>query len=216
MLYLIYVMYIVPATILLPVLIALKNYKFLTKPLKAIFWFLIFSGSLNLINLILIAFHHFTAQLFSIYTVIEFLFLSLFYSNFYEKKRQNVIYLVIVVFIILCIVNYLFIQNKIEFNTYTRSTGAIVLIIYSLLFILKQNNEEQNWGDNIYNWINAGILLYLASCLFMFIFSNYLLSAGDHINKIVWGTHDTILIIEYILFAVGFYKCKTQQITSTY
>lgn len=215
-LYLLYVMYIVPATILLPVLIALKNYTFLTKPLKTIFWFLILSGSLNLVNLIMIAFHQFTAQLFSIYTVIEFLFLSLFHSCFYGKKHRNIIYLVVAVFTVLCIVNFLFIQNKIEFNTYTRSTGAIVLIVYSLLFILKQNNEEQNWGDNVYNWINAGILLYLASCLFMFIFSNYLLNAGAHINRIVWGTHDTILIIEYILFAVGFYKCKTQQITSTY
>ncbi|MBB5395735.1 small-conductance mechanosensitive channel [Mucilaginibacter sp. AK015] len=216
MLYLFYVMYFVPATILIPVLIALKNYKALTKPLKVIFWFLILSGLSNLVNLILIAFHHFTAHLLSIYTIIEFFFLSLFYSCFSAKKYQNMMYVAIAVFTILCIVNFLFIQNKIEFNTYTRPVGAIILIIYSLLYISKQNNEEGNWGDNMYNWINAGILIYLASCLFMFIFSNYLLNAGQHVNQVVWSVHDTILILEYVLFAVGFYKCKTQPITSTY
>ena len=209
-------MYIVPATIFLPILIALKNYTFLTKPLKIIFLFLLFSGSINLVNLILVSFHRPTTYLFHIYTAFEFLFLSLFYSSFYGKKQRNKIHLVVVVFVVFCVVNYLFIQNRIEFSTYTRSVGAIILILYSLLFILKQNNEEQNWGDNIYNWINTGILLYLASCLFMFIFSNYLLSAGRRVNMIVWIAHDTILIFEYILFAVGFYKCKTHQITSTY
>jgi hypothetical protein len=91
-----------------------------------------------------------------------------------------------------------------------------MIIVYSMLYILKQNNDDQNWGDNMYNWINAGILLYFASCLFMFISSNYLLNAGRHINRIVWATHDTILVIQFILFAVGFYKCKTHRITSTY
>jgi hypothetical protein len=216
MLYFIYVTYIVPITILIPVLIALKNYSFLTNPLKTIFWYLIFSGTANVINLTLISLHYYTATLFHIYTIFEFLFFSLFYSQFYSKKHQNTIYIIISVFTVLCIVNYLFIQNKIEFNTYTRPLEAIMIIVYSMLYILNQSNDEQDWGDNIYNWINAGILLYFASCLFMFISSNYLLNAGKHINRIVWGAHDAILVIQYVLFAVGFYKCKTHRITSTY
>lgn len=216
MLYFIYVTYIVPAAILIPVLIGIKNYPFLTKPLKTILWFIIFSGSANLINLIMIAFHYFTANLLHIYTIFEFLFISIYYSQFYSPKKQKRIYVLIAAFTVLCIINYLFIQNKIEFNTYTRPLEAIIIIVYSMLFILKQNNEEQNWGDNVYNWINAGILIYFASCLFMFIFSNYLLSAGKLINRIVWSAHDTILMLQYILFAIGFYKCKTHRIISTY
>jgi hypothetical protein len=216
MIYLIYVTYIVPATILIPVFIGVKHYPFLTKPLKIILWFVIFSGLANLVNLILIASKYFTANLLHIYTIFEFLFISLYYSKFYSNKKQNWIYALIAAFSALCIINYLFIQNKIEFNTYTRPLEAIIIIVYSMLFILKQNNDEQNWGDNIYNWINAGILIYFASCLFMFIFSNYLLAAGKLINRIVWSAHDTILVFQYVLFAVGFYKCKTHRITSTY
>ncbi|MBD1383754.1 hypothetical protein IDJ75_00570 [Mucilaginibacter rigui] len=216
MLYLIYVTYIVPAAILIPVLTGIKNYNFLTKPLKVILWFLVFQGFANVINLTMIAFHYYTTPLFHVYSIFEFLFISLFYSKFYSVKKQKSIYALIAVFTVLCIINYLFIQNKIEFNTYTRPLEAIIIIVYSMLFILKQNNEEQNWGDDAYNWINAGILIYFASCLFMFIFSNYLLGAGKLINRIVWGAHDTILLLQYILFAVGLYKCKTQRITSTY
>ncbi len=159
---------------------------------------------------------YYTANLLHIYTIFEFLFISLFYSCFYGRKNRNIIYTIIGVFTVICIINYLFIQNKIEFNTYTRPLEAIMIIVYSMLYIFKQNNDEQNWGDNIYNWVNTGILLYFASCLFMFVSSNYLLNAGKHINRIVWGAHDTILVIQFILFAVGFYKCKTHRITSTY
>jgi hypothetical protein len=159
---------------------------------------------------------YYTAYLLHIYTIFEFLFISLFYSSFYERKHRNIFYAIIAVFTAICIINFLFIQTTIGFNTYTRPLEAIMIIVYSMLYILKQNNDDQNWGDNMYNWINAGILLYFASCLFMFISSNYLLNAGRHINRIVWATHDTILVIQFILFAVGFYKCKTHRITSTY
>lgn len=214
--YLIYAYYIVPATILIPVFIAIFNYQALPKPFKIIFWFLIFSGTLNLVNLIAIKHGYNSITLINIYTIFEFIFLALFYSEFFEKPGRRVIAVLMAVFTIICVINYFFIQNKIEFNTYTRPLGAIMLIVFSMLFILKQTNDEESWTDNKYNWINAGILLYYASCLFMFIFSNYLLSASQAVNRLVWTIHDTILIFEYILFAVGFNKCKTQQTISTY
>lgn len=214
--YLIYVWYIVPATILIPVFSAILNYPALTRPLKIIFGFLIFSGIINLVNIIASKNGFNSIALINLYTIFEFIFLASFYSKFFEKKGRRVIAVLMAVFTLLCIVNYLFIQNKIEYNTYTRPLDAIILIVFSLLFIAKQNEDDESWTANKYNWINGGILLYYASCLFMFIFSNYLLVVSKTVTQIVWSIHDTILIFEYILFAVGFSKCRTQQITSTY
>ncbi|WP_454803951.1 hypothetical protein [Mucilaginibacter phyllosphaerae] len=214
--YLFYTNYFVPATILIPVFAAVINYQVLPKAFKIILWFLIFSGGLNIVNLVGIRYGYNSITLLNIYTIFEFIFLGLYYSEFFEKKGQKVIALLMAAFTVACIINYFFIQNKIEFNTYTRSAGAVMLIVFSLLYILKQSNDEESWSANKYNWINAGILLYYASCLFMFAFSNYLLSASQQVNQTVWIIHDTIMIFEYILFAVGFSKCRTQQITSTY
>ncbi|MEB0302895.1 hypothetical protein [Mucilaginibacter sp. 5C4] len=211
----IYAMYIVPPTVLIPIVFALLNFNHLTKPLKIIFWYLIFSGLFNLVALVLISMHQTTTWTLHLYAIIEFIVHSLFYSMFFSKKKRNIFIVLMVGFTTLCVINYFFIQNKIEFNTYTRPLGAIIIIAYSLLFILKNQNDEESWGDNIYNWINAGILLYFASCLFMFIFSNYLLESPD-ISRLVWAIHDTVLIFEYTLFAVGFYKCRAQQTISSY
>ncbi|MFD0765568.1 hypothetical protein ACFQZI_11960 [Mucilaginibacter lutimaris] len=211
----IYAFYVVPPTVLIPIAFALLNFNQLTKPLKIIFWYLVFSSAFNLLSIILIQTHHTTLWMLHVYAIVEFMFHSLFYSMFFSKKKRGIFLGLIIGFTALCIVNFLFIQNKIEFNTYTRPLGAIIIIVYSLLFILKQQNDEQSWGGNIYNWINTGILLYFASCLFMFIFSNYLLASPD-ISRLVWAIHDTILIFEYLLIAVGFYKCRTRQTISLY
>ncbi|MET3978842.1 membrane-associated HD superfamily phosphohydrolase [Mucilaginibacter sp. UYP25] len=211
----IYASYIVPPTVLIPIVFALLNFTQLTTPLKIIVWYLIFSGLFNLLSLVLISMHHTTTWMMHLYGIIEFIAHSLFYSMFFSKEKRKLFTGLIFGFTILCIVNYFFIQNKIEFNTYTRPLGAIIIIVYSLLFILKNQNDEESWGDNIYNWINAGILLYFASCLFMFIFSNYLLASPD-ISRLVWAIHDTVLIFEYLLFAVGFYKCRALQTISSY
>ncbi|MFD0793493.1 hypothetical protein ACFQZX_07675 [Mucilaginibacter litoreus] len=154
--------------------------------------------------------------IFNIYTIFEFAFIAAFYATFYRENIRKIIYVLMFLFGILVIINYLFIQNGYEFNTYTRPLEAIMIIGFAITFILKQNSDEQSWGDNKNNWINSGILIYYSSGLAMFIFTNHLLHASRSINNFVWYVHDTILMFEYILFAVGFYKCKPQTITSTY
>ena len=211
----IYATYIVPPTVLIPIVFALLNFNRLTKSLRVILWYLIFSGVFNLIALVLIQMHHTTTWMMHLYAIFEFIFHSVFYGMFFNDKRRKAFMGLMASFTILCVINFFFIQNKIEFNTYTRPIGAIIIIVYSLLLMLKQQNDEQNWGENVYNWINAGILLYFASCLFMFIFSNYLLTSPDT-SRLVWAIHDTVLIFEYILIAVGFYKCKVPQTISSY
>jgi len=85
-------------------------------------------------------------------------------------------------------------------------------------FIFKQSerDDKDNWGADGLNWINTGILIYYSSGLFLFMTSNYFLTVSRFMGYLIWSVHDTILLLEYILFAIGFYKCKTQQTTFTY
>ncbi|WP_345214034.1 hypothetical protein [Mucilaginibacter gynuensis] len=153
----------------------------------------------------------YTTFIFHIYTIFEFFFLSLFYLQVFGKKWEKIIIPLIVVFALLCIGNFLFVQNKIEFNTYTRPIEVIITMVYGTYFINRQNIVDENisWSSNGLNWINTGILVYYASNLFMFIFFNYLVTGKRHLFDIVLVVHDTLLITEYVLFAIGFSKCKT-------
>lgn len=216
MIYYIYMTFIVPLCIIFPLTYAYRNYQYLNMALKILLAFLIFSAVVNVVGTVFArGFHMRTTAIVHIYTPFEFTFLSLFFAEFYQKQAKNIIYSIAVVFVVFCIYNSLFIQKAMIINSYTRSVDAIILIVYSMLYFLKSNDDlETQWSQQVNNWMVAGILLYYASSLFMFIFFNYLL-IPDQMSFIIWGIHNTILIIEYILFAIGYSKCRQHQTIST-
>jgi hypothetical protein len=213
-----YEAYVVPGSILLSLIFAIINYSRLDNSHKVILFFLIFSALLNGLATFLALSGMSNLVIFHIYTIFEFAFISWFYMLQLKGLSVKIIPVLIGLFTIACIINSLFIQKKDEFNTYTRSIEAIIIISYCIILFSKQSLVENkvSWGRISINWINTGILVYYSGCFFSFIFSNYLLNASRTVNNIIWCTNDTILLFEYILFAVGFYQCKKQPITSSY
>lgn len=207
-----YITFVVPLSVLIPIVYAFINYKYLNRALKILLGFIVFSAVMDAIDLVMARGYHLnTLAIFHIYTPFEFAFLSFFFAEFYDKRGKIVIYLITGAFIIFCLYNTFFIQNTMKMNSYARSIEAVILIAYCMLFFSKNNNDiEYKWSHHNTNWIVAGILLYYAGALFMFIFFNVVTKPGVMTN-IIWGAHNTILITEYILFAVGFYKCRPQQ-----
>jgi len=206
-----YMFYISPAFIFVPVIVGFLRYKALTITFKVLLGFLLCSCVSNVANIIL-SFHHIpTTTLFHLFTVFEFAFTSWMYATIFDKRWRKTIAVMVSVFTVLCILNYFFLQNGIETDTYTGTLEAIIIIGYSLLFLYQQSNIENHnhWGQNAFNWINIAILIYFGCGFFMFISLNYIMHAGLRVNLIVWSVFDTILVFESLLFAIGFYKCST-------
>jgi FlaA1/EpsC-like NDP-sugar epimerase len=212
----IYTSFIVPLTVLFPIYYAFKNYPFLSRAFKIILAFIIFSAVLNAISQVMArGFHLHTLSLFHIYTPFEFAFIIAFFAEFYGKRTRYLMYGLAAAFAVFCLFNTLFIENTTKFDSISRSVDAIILIAYSMLFFYKNNNDlDSKWSEHSSNWIVAGILLYYASSLFMFIFFNMITLPGT-MTIIIWTGNATILIIEYVLFAIGFHKCRAQQTIST-
>lgn len=210
--------HIAPISVFIPIFFGIKYYNALSFPYKIILWFTIFSGVVNYTNTYLVIWYlrSNSIGLINFYTVFEFLFLSAFYREFQGKTGKVVISVLMALFTILCIVNYLYIQNGSSFNTYTRTAEGVMIVAYCVQFLFRQGEKEHesNWGDNGLNWINAGVLIYYSCGIFIFMLFNYLITAGLFINQVVWGLVNTMMIIEYILYAIGFYKCKTHPKTS--
>ena len=211
----IYNTFIVPLTIIFPFIYAYRNYQYLNRALKILLAFLIFSAIANAIGTVIArGFHMRTTFMVHIYTPFEFAFLSFFFAEFYRKPAKNIIYGITAVFVVFCLYNSLFIQKAMIINSYSRSVDAIILIIYSMLYFLRSSNDiDARWKLQVNNWMVTGILLYYSSALFMFIFFNYLL-LSDEMSYVIWNIHNTILIIEYILFAIGYSKCRFPQTIS--
>src|ERR1700712_5572749 len=156
-----YINYITPGSILIAIIIALFKFKQLTFPLKVFLYFLVFSAIANAANLILSAHHIHTTTLLHIYTPFEFAFISWFYNIVFNGKWRTTIVILISIFTVLCILNFFFLQNGLEANTYTGTLEAVIIIGYSVLYLNQQSNIEndETWGKNGLNWINIGLLI---------------------------------------------------------
>jgi hypothetical protein len=207
----IYVSYIIPLCIIIPIIIAFFKYRLLSFSFKVLLWFLIFSADANALNIILSGFHIFTTTLFHVFTVFEFAFITWFYSTVFDKKWRYILAILVTVFTIFCIINFFCIQTGVEVATYTGTLEAVIIIAYAILYLFKHNNNEQPtpWEQSGLNWVNISFLIYYGCGLFIFISANFLAHASQSVNLVVWSVFDTILLVQYLLFAVGFYKCST-------
>lgn len=204
---------IVPASILIPVYFALSEFRKLPDYAKWLLYFLVFSAIVNTTVVILTWNKVPNLWLLHIYTAIES-FLLLFYFKFIilNKKTNSAIRVLLWAFPIFCVVNFLFLQSIHNFNTYTRPIEAIIFISLCAIYWWQENEEdsEKPWGNIPNNWFVTGIMLYFAGAFFMFLLANYFISpqAFKKVKNLVWDTHATLVLILYLLMAVGFIKCK--------
>ncbi len=213
-----FVAYIAPLVVWLPMITGFVNLRYLPKEFKVLLGFLVYNCVMDYTSIALAYMGHYTIFMFNLYALLEFVFLSWYFLPSFTKPRQIYVKVFAGAFVVFGIVNMLFLQTgELQFNTYTRALASVTLIFYAMHSFYNQSQiEDTEWGAIPHNWVNTGILLYYASNLFMFLFTTTLLSAGQLINDIVWTAHDAILMFEYILFAIGFYKCRKIWKASTY
>lgn len=215
MFYKIYSGYIVTFGCIVPILLGILNYKFLGRPHKIIFYFLIFTLIGNSINTILARNYIPNLFMFHIYVCFEFAFVSFYFSTLLNGVVSKITPPLVFIFAIICIVNFFYVQNGAQLSTYTRAIESVIIVSYCIIFLNRQSQLETSykWIDYSYNWINIGLLVFYSCSLFTFMFTNYFLHAEKSITRLVWGTYGTFIIIENILFAIAFSKCRTHPIT---
>ena len=143
-------------------------------------------------------------------TLVETILLLLFFKAIIVCKGVYLIEVLMVLFPVLCLINFSFFQSIHNFNTYTRSLEAVIFIALSALYWLVANPAEEansKWTDIGNNWIVSGLLLYFSSSLFLFVFSKFLAEQYDRqVNFFIWNLHAACVMIMYFLFAKGLSK----------
>ncbi|MES2447549.1 MAG: hypothetical protein V4546_10230 [Bacteroidota bacterium] len=203
--------YIVPLSILIPILIGLLNYKNLQISGKFVFYYLVASGLINLAAIVLVAFRMTNLPLLHLYTIVEaVLLLSYFRTIFTNHLIRKFLLYIIIIFPLLCIINFTFIQSIFTFNTYTRPLEAILITFFCLLYLYKSGFTE-NWINKQTSWFNMGILLYFPVVCIIFILSNYMVfvSKNKELNLMIWQFHAIMSMVMYLAMAKGFSLSKT-------
>jgi len=198
---------VVVCSVVIPLFAGLGNFKKLTAPSKAIFAYVVFSGTCDTILTILTYRGVDSRPGAPFYTVAEFAVLSIFfYRIFTFPKKGNLIVLTAIGFTLLCVVNTLFFQPLAQFNTYTRSAAALIIITYCLTGFNQESKIRQSsrWEKRPLNWMLTGLLTYFAGALSFFLFSNLIATLAIPTQLMIWYLHGVMQILMYILFSIGF------------
>ena len=200
---------VVPVSVLLPIFFAILRYRSLTPAAKAILLYLCFSALLYCVTLYIgRVLHKNNLPVFHIGTLLEFLLLAEVYKKLLPYKKA--IIAIQLFFIAACIVNSLFFQSIYIFNSYTRSLEAILLMLLAINYFAKLFTELSSVRliELPSFWYNTGIFLYFSGAFMLFIFSNYIVVGSFKNYSIIFGIHAALILLMYLLFTLGFLKCK--------
>ena len=204
---------ITPGSILIPIGLAIFNYRHLNMGLKTILFYLIISGSLNLWAIYESIHHHNNLYILHIYTIVEFLMLMTYFILTLDHKAKKMILvskIIWVIFPVICVINLFFFQNYAENNSNVRSIEALIFMIYCFNYFYHSSDHDEirSWGSNSLNWINAGLLIYFSGSIFLFAFANFIISLNLETSLKIWVLVDILIILLYIFIALGFSKCR--------
>lgn len=201
---------IAPSLILLPVSVGILKFTKMPLSFRHIFYYLLGSGCINLIAILLANNGIINLPLLHLLTLLELYFLLKFYSALFEGRATILIKYTSLITILASLANSIWLQNIYKFNSYARALIAISIMLLSLLYFLKVPENKKVPAELI---IVYGLLLYYAGSFFLFLFSNYLKS-GLGSSTMVWNINAALLIIFYFFITAGILKCSHQPTTS--
>lgn len=194
---------IAPLSILIPIFVGAKWRMHQQTTLRYLMYYLLLSGAINFLAILLSYNGRNNLPLLHLLTLVELLFLSLFYSGLLGHKFGRIIRYVGFGAASISVLNSLFIQNVFAFNSYARGMLAILVICYSLLFLLRAQRVPGLPGAV---FLVTGCMIYYGGSVFLFLFSNFL-ESGAAGSTLIWNVNAALTVILYILLSIGMKKC---------
>ena len=192
-----------------PLIIGLLRKQYLVNELKIIFLFTCNSVFFEIISSTMWYFKIPNLYVFHMYVLIEFFFISWFYHQVFKKYiSPKIVPIIFLVFIIFSLIDTFVLHNPLTFNSYAKSLECIIIVAYTAFYLYKTFDEfqDEDPSDTPVFWINAGFLFYFSGCLFLFTFSNIILTQGKPMNMITWALHAFFIVIMNSLISVGLWK----------
>jgi hypothetical protein len=147
--------------------------------------------------------------LYASFTVVEYSLLTLFLYTSIRSKRQKIVPIVgSVVFFATTVANFLHNRTS-SFDSLTASLEAILIIIYSILFLYEQIKDPSILFVYYTKkfWVVVAFFMYFSSTLFLFL---YAASFTQIEHKYYWYINNIFDIIKNILFCIAFYMKKSK------
>jgi hypothetical protein len=210
-----YVTLIVPASVILPIGAGLFKRVYHNRSISMLFFYLIFVVLTGIAALITVKHNINNLPLLHLYTVAEFLFILRYFQLIFNTPNiVRFIKMLMIVFPVLAILNFIFVQNIYSFNSYPRPIAALIIVGLCMHYFFLYSGDEikKQWAAQPTNWIVAGLLMYFSAAFLYFAFANIIHQHASLAMRIVFGnTHATFVMLMYILFSIGFLQVKNER-----
>lgn len=149
----------------------------------------------------------------NIYFPVAFFILGLFYFHLLKDYiHKKVLIGIIAGFVILALLNLLFIQDLNAFPNVIAPVGSLIIIAFTVLYFSKVMTEAKMkiLSAEPLIWINTDLLIYYSVNLFYFSLFNLSLDINREFTKKIHLFYVGVTILLYLLIAIAFTKVKKQ------
>lgn len=188
---------IITPMIVIPFTASIINYKYLTKSLKFFSYLLGIGLLFNIIDIILVLNHKQSVPLFHIYTIIEFLLISVYFYYLTQRDYfKKIILIIISLFLSIVILNKMFLEPITQIDNYTLTAESIFLLILSSIYLTEYLGENLIVQFRDYRFLlTIGLMIYFGGNLFVFALSN---------EFDVWLVHNILVLLLWLIYTLVF------------
>ena len=199
-------------SILFPIIVGLYFYKNISLNEKIVLFLLVVVGVFDLFFYMTNKSHINNIFVLNLFTIIEFIFIALFYSRilgvFYKKKTLIIIYSSVLM--ILFSVQCLDLSHNIDFIT--MSIASISIMISSIVLILKSNFSDFLFhrSSAYISIINNTLLFYFSTTFIIYLLSDWVIANHYEMFKYIWAINGLVSFLTNLLFTLALWKARYQ------
>lgn len=140
-------------------------------------------------------------------TIIHYLILVYVYYVILGKRYRYLLLVTAICFVLFSVFNMVFWQRT-NLNTYSLAIRALFMLTYCILYwyrLLVELPVQQLHRLPMF-WYNAGLLIYNAATLFLFLFFSYFVDVLHNDMLIYWTFHNILSAIQFLVFMIGLWQ----------
>lgn len=192
--------------VIIPVLLSIYKFKSLIKVQVKLVYLLLIVLIVEVISNMLWYKKINNMPLYHFFTVIQFLLIVNIYRRALSQTFSKKFFASLSVgFVVFAIINTIFLQGLMTFNSNTTTLlGSLVIFLsLSYFYALLKEVKYSTLETNPMFWINSGFLIYFSSSLILFFMNNTLFKGITAASHMLWGLHAIINIVLTIFYTVA-------------
>lgn len=188
-------------SLVLPLILSLINFNKVDKTLKKLSVFIFIFVPIEIFAFYLMFEGKNNLYLFHIFTYVEGIFYALIFYDILKGKMKKLIPYLFFTFLVFSIINSIYWEPLVIFNSNQRSVGGVIILIYVMGYFAQIFHEAkiQKIEQDAYFFMCSSILIYTAGTLFLFILANQVLTEE---NNAYWDLHSVLNILLNIGFTI--------------